>query len=433
MKVSTNLIFFFLLLSTIMVCRPEKRNTQKKTSKVEENFYYSRYLIELNLHKEPDTNSKIIYEIPSSEKLLSLKETKETVHAIWKKVKVANKIGWVQQRYLMDAKPYSKHNINPNLRFDKELYFRVVTKSGLYLRNRPDIKSRILGIARYRSTGRVYTEDTTMHKIQKRKGYWFLTKLGKRIGWMFSGFVVIGSKKNIVSGNFDIRKNHAKFMFKVLRPSKDKKISFLKKPVGVTKKQLGKRTIHTVRYYKKDVCIKVNSEIIITDNQTGQIYYLSRVLDQHIHEKVVETNAEKGYFLTEVTLCLCCCGNEDYGKILFQDSNILYNYSSQYPPQKFPVAYKGRCFEPNLSFPYHDIRYDLENHRIDIFLKESICETDSQAYASNGEYDPHGKTPRVYGDELLITHENMNSNDFSTKKLFNKQIPEDIRKVFVKE
>ncbi|MEM7183235.1 MAG: hypothetical protein AAF518_20150 [Spirochaetota bacterium] len=132
---------------------------------------------------------------------------------------------------------------------------------------------------------------------------------------MFSGFVAMGGKE-YVEGLIDdktlfgklpkIKSIIAKYSFKRLLASKDKKIKFCRKRKSITEKQVGNFTVHFVKYILSDECAQVHSEIIITHNVTQEIYYLASIAEYFAYEELLQVDSLSHIITTRVHYCFCC-------------------------------------------------------------------------------------------------------------------------------
>ncbi len=75
-------------------------------------------------------------------------------------------------------------------------YYRILTASGLILRERPTQKSKQLDLIPLHFIGEVLGKDNQVQKISDKKGYWIYTEYNSKKGWIFSGFVAIGKNKD---------------------------------------------------------------------------------------------------------------------------------------------------------------------------------------------------------------------------------------------
>ncbi|KAB2929330.1 MAG: SH3 domain-containing protein [Leptonema illini] len=86
-----------------------------------------------------------------------------------------------------DAERPSSYTWNDNR---PQLYFRVVTPSGLNLRSEASVQSGIVTTLLFDTIGRVLDQTSSVEVIQGRRGFWMQTEVKGQKGWIFSGFVI---------------------------------------------------------------------------------------------------------------------------------------------------------------------------------------------------------------------------------------------------
>ncbi|WP_167881210.1 SH3 domain-containing protein [Leptospira gomenensis] len=70
-------------------------------------------------------------------------------------------------------------------------FYKVITKTGLHLRETPSVKAKSLGIVEYRRSGEILEKTKTLETISGKNGYWIRATRNDTTGWMFSGYLLL--------------------------------------------------------------------------------------------------------------------------------------------------------------------------------------------------------------------------------------------------
>ncbi|MEM7182445.1 MAG: SH3 domain-containing protein [Spirochaetota bacterium] len=306
------LLVLILLLNTC--------SSSQKTSSVETSYtntdsfrsYFPKYSAGVNIYTSADTTSKVLTHVPFIGRSKTPLFHQNTKQQGWLQVRYKKQTGWVQE--IKITKYYFLNN----------RYFRVASKSGLYLREKPSIKSKILGIARRNHIGSILDIEEEKNHIQKTQGNWLQTKLKNRIGWMFSGFVEIGEKQELkeqIAKQWE--KKHEPQYLDELKPSEDKTIKFLAPIKNLKLTTIKNYIIYEVRYKALDWCDAwYLEETIVWNTSTKKLYYLTR---KKLIVKLTGIHKELGILYTNVEDCSCCCGGGaiHHDAFFLQEDRIL--------------------------------------------------------------------------------------------------------------
>lgn len=244
--------------------------------------------------------------------------------------------------------------------------FRIVSKSGLNLRDAPNLKAKVKTVIPFLSTGTVTSVNQTIETIQGRTGYWLQVSYKDKMGWLFSGFVLTGESDEAT--NLRIEK------FEV-RQAKFEEISIndqIKAAAPIAEIE----GVQFVQYSKPaDDCstsakIKLNG--IYVQDQNGRKRSIPGAT-----EELVRTNIQhKKLVITFHTQCICCCPN---------GSHVIYlKKKREITPYLLSLGkYQGACGPEG---PEHDVetRISPDKTKIMTLVKTPICEG---TFATDGPTD----------------------------------------------
>lgn len=72
-------------------------------------------------------------------------------------------------------------------------HFKVVSKDGLNLRQAPSVTSPKIFVMPLDTVGTIEEKSATAETHQGQTGVWIKSTIGGKQGWLFSGFVLLGS------------------------------------------------------------------------------------------------------------------------------------------------------------------------------------------------------------------------------------------------
>lgn len=180
--------------------------------------------------------------------------------------------------------------------FEKEIKFNFA-KSGLYLREKPAINSKILSLIPYGSELLSLNEIEPQIKIDNLKGKWTEVEWNNKVGFVFGGYLL--TKEDFHS--FNTARNYIKNQIKTLSSSKKFADNFSARDTSewsfFESKANSKYKIYTFRLYKvngeEDTCsyygysncinviLNLENNIIYTDinyEPIGNLYYIDETI-----------------------------------------------------------------------------------------------------------------------------------------------------------
>lgn len=244
--------------------------------------------------------------------------------------------------------------------------FRIVSKSGLNLRDAPNLKARVKTVIPFLAPGTVTAVKQSVEKIQGRTGYWLQVSYRDKTGWLFSGFVLTGDSDEATTlrtEKFDIRQ--AEFA-----------------EISTGEQVKGPNPVAEIDgiqfvYYPKpaDDCstsakIKLNSIYV-------QDYKGRRLSIPGATEELVQTNIKhKRLIVTFHTYCICCCPN---------GSHVIYlKRNREITPYLLSLGkYQGSC-GPEGPEPDIETRISPDRTKVMTLVKTPICEG---TFATDGPID----------------------------------------------
>lgn len=72
-------------------------------------------------------------------------------------------------------------------------YFKAVARSGLRLREAPNLTAKKIHLIPYQASGEIIEALPEAVTIDKRKGFWLKVKHGANAGWIFSGYALLSN------------------------------------------------------------------------------------------------------------------------------------------------------------------------------------------------------------------------------------------------
>lgn len=81
----------------------------------------------------------------------------------------------------------------------KNLYYKIVSRNGLNLRNAASLSGKILRVLPYQSQGKILASKGSLVTIQEKKGVWILVEANDIKGWLFSGFILYSDSNEALS------------------------------------------------------------------------------------------------------------------------------------------------------------------------------------------------------------------------------------------
>ncbi|MDV6234537.1 SH3 domain-containing protein [Leptospira ellisii] len=70
-------------------------------------------------------------------------------------------------------------------------FYKVITKSGLHLRESPSTNAKSLEVVGYRESGEILDKTKNLETISGKNGYWIRVARKNKAGWMFSGYLLL--------------------------------------------------------------------------------------------------------------------------------------------------------------------------------------------------------------------------------------------------
>lgn len=190
-----------------------------------------------------------------------------------------------------------------------QYYYFINSYTGLNLRKEPNVKATIIKTIPFEGNGSVNFRDSKEYVIQKQKGFWMNVNYENHIGWIFSGFTLIGSDLEELKNGFEANseKGFKNYLDKEYSLKELNNIEFqdFTKSFKINKIDLGNYEIYELTMPNKDECDGDFKERLIFKNKGENVYSL---IDEGKSESIVKLNFPfQNSVTTQTHMCSCCC------------------------------------------------------------------------------------------------------------------------------
>ena len=356
-----------------------------------------------------DPGSSVITYLPYAQKVKILKE-KSIKYSINPnsggiinayQIQVQDKIGWVFKKP-SDNKP------------EMNLYYKVISENGLFMREKPSQESKPIILIPYLSSDKVVETSSIYNTISNQTAFWMKVKYKNDSGWIFTGFVEI-QDENMLS---DEKRNEWKHFTGV-------SITELKEYNKVNDFKEQEKTVYKLNDYEIIMYvpkIKTNADkslIMFKNVKSGKIFYDDTYTE--VYEVKLNYPLNNSIYMN-VGVCRNCDAMPVKLVFLLEQSSVRYFYFSETQQKSFcEISMFGLSSGEN-DYIFNKVNND--KNVMYIFKKHVSCNDNSVKNPLYGFNESIIYNDTYFTNEIFIKIENL-KNQFGSTFIVDSGVPKE--------
>ncbi len=371
-------MFYFLLFFCISCNRNE-------------NYLYLNKFSGVALYSGKSSGSPVITYIPyghklkllKNEKLLNKTKSGGSITDLYH-ITFNNHTGWIFEKP-SKSKP------------DMNLYYKVVTGSGLFLRKEPSVNAKAILLIPYLSKDKVLKISNVWHKIGNKIAFWANVRYKNYTGWIFTAFVEIQSLESLNNKDFHEWSYYDDFKFDEL--NKYEKISDLSSYNVKT---------HNYNNFQITICspkkhnIGNNILLLFKNLKTNKTFYSDKYSIIH---KIQFNYPLENSVLMRVNSC-SSCDEYEFNEVFLLEDNSIKHFS--FESTKFNSFCQNNFGMYDPTNNYRINKTDTEKTSLYIYKKHVSCNDNSIKSPLICCEDNSYYNNKYFNNEIFIVIKNVN-------------------------
>jgi len=315
----------------------------------------------------------------------------------WIQVSTATVRGWVEGQ---------------KLSFDPiQYYFASIARSGLNVRSDPSLNAPIVGLVPFKKSGRAFYRLRDTFTVENRRGAWMKVEYGDKVGWVFSGFALLGTSPDFSHSYALSTLEYFESLF-----TEPRAWAVADNPIRITpeKRLQNGYEIYTSREKTEELCDPGLRTTVFLREEVSKKQYIIEAEDS----VSVTPGPLENMLHVKLSHCRCCCPHiTDHLLVLLPNRLLAYPYQPQ------SVGGAGSCYYGPIyvvSFG-QEMRRSADGSTLYAHLKYPSCAVEGPST----DYVTEIVESEEFVSELFVR---MHFNDMQSEpqidRVFNEGVPE---------